>query len=404
MIALMRARRGALVCLLLSLAGIALCVYLGFVHIALLRGEFVGGAVCGGAGSIFNCHAVTAGPLGTVLGIPLWVWGLIGYLATLNLASIAWLFPDWSSKALTLLTSLSLLFVAIDLCLLVTMVSRIHYLCLLCLMTYLVNLLLVFFGKWALAQPWGQIARQTAPALRAFVPSTQRPVAWLFFGVMVLGVCGSVSLHAATTFVVQGSHGVIRKQLQEFIAREQRVQLDVSGDPSVGSSNAPLEMVEFSDFFCPVCQRAAQFNAIILANHRQDLRFVFKHFPLDSSCNEAIQHTVHPGACTVAAASECAHLQGKFWPFHDVIFEKGHGYNIGLLEQDARQLGLDVARFQSCMASGEGLSAVKRDIAEAQKLRVASTPTYVVNGLRIGGVMTPSMFEELVKTLRENQP
>lgn len=398
----MRANRGALGCVVLSLAGLGLCIYLGFLHIALLRGELVGGAACGGAGSVFNCHAVTAGRMGSAFGMPLWVWGLIGYLAALNLASFAWLFPDWTTPALTLLSCLSLVFVGIDAALFTLMVTQIRYLCLLCLMTYVVNLSLLVVSKRALAQPWSQVLGQVGGAVTSFLPSTQRPATWLFWIMMGLGVFGSVGLHAATSFVSQGSPGMVHKQIREFVSREPRVYPEISSDPSVGPSNAPIQVIEFSDFFCPVCQRASKFNTIILASHRQDVRFVFKQFPLDTSCNDAVQRMVHPGACAVAAAAECAHLQRKFWSLHDRIFEEGHLYNPKMLEQDAARLGLDAPRFQACLASGEGLAAVKRDVAEGKRIGVASTPTYVVNGLKVSGVMTPAMFEQFVAVLRNS--
>ena len=397
----MRAHRGALICVLLSVAGLALCTYLGFLHIALLRGELMGGAACGGAGSVFNCHAVTAGRMGSALGMPLWVWGLIGYLAALNLASFAWLFPDWTNSALTLLTGLSLVFVGIDAVLFTLMVTQIRYLCLFCLLTYLVNLSLLIVSKRALTQPWSQVLGRMGGAVASLLPSMQRPATWLFWIMMGLGVSGSVGLYAATSFVSQGSPGMVHKQIREFVSHEPRVYPEISSDPSMGPSNAPIQIVEFSDFFCPVCQRASKFNTIILASHRQDVRFVFKQFPLDMSCNETLQRMVHPGACTVAAAAECANLQGKFWPLHDRIFEEGQHYNPKMLEQDAAQLGLEVPRFQSCMASGEGIDAVKRDVAEGKRIGVSSTPTYVVNGLKVSGVMTPAMFEQFVAVLRD---
>ena len=85
------------------------------------------------------------------------------------------------------------------------------------------------------------------------------------------------------------------------------------------------------------------------------------------------------------AGAACAHLQDRFWPFHDRIFEKGHEYPVNQLEPDAQALGLDMTRFRECLASGQGMELVKKDIAEAGPLGVRSTPTYVVNGIRIAG-------------------
>ena len=218
---------------------------------------------------------------------------------------------------------------------------------------------------------------------------------------LAVGLAGAVSVHASTMFVSQGPSGALRKQIRDFALQQHRVTVEVTGDPRIGPQTAPIQVVEFSDFFCPACQRASKFNTIMLANHRRDVTFIFKQFPLDTSCNEKVTRMVHPGACRAAAASECAHAQGKFWPFHDLMFEHGAKYNFNNLEGDLARFGIDVTQFRTCMDSGQGMEAVKRDIAEAAKLPVTSTPTYIINGIPMAGGLSPMVFDELVSVLQE---
>ena len=396
----MQAQRGASWCFLLSVIGIGLAGYLAFLHLGLMRGELLGGAVCSGAGPL-NCHAVTAGSWGSLLGMPLAFWGMLGYLAIAALALVAWQSPEWAERMLPLIFTLSLLFVAADVALFCVMALVIRFYCLFCLFTYAVNLLLLVASAYALPKPWPQTLGQVGSSLGALIPSPQRPVTALFWGVLLVGALGVVGAHTATRFVSQGAFGSLRKQLREFISKQPRVSISIVGDPSIGPSNASVQIIEFSDLLCPACQRASQLNKIILANHRRDLLFVFKHFPLDPTCNDKVQRMVHPGACQVAAASECAHLQGRFWPYHDLVFEAGHMYNIATIDADITRLGLDLPRFRACMDSGEGLTAVKSDIAEAGKIGVLSTPTYVINGLPVAGGLNPSMFDDFVAVLKE---
>lgn len=397
----MRPSRAAILCVILSLAGLALCTYLAFLHIALLRGELLGGAACGTAGTIFNCHAVTASPYGSVLGLPLALWGLIGYLATLSLAFIGWQFPDWTAAALRAVVSLSLLFVAIDAGLLVVMLTQIRYLCPLCLLTYAVNLLLLFVARRGVAQPWRDLMRRIPASLGAWVPKPRVAAIWIFWGVVLTGAMGTVAVTAAVTYFQQGAPGTLHKQIAEFVGQQRRATVDTTGAPVSGLANRPIQIVEFSDLLCPSCQRASMLNPIILAGHRQDVMFVFKHFPLDLTCNTAVTRTAHEGACQVAVATACAHEQGKFWAFHDLIFGHGSPYKASFLEADARRLGLDMTAFGACMQSGRGLEAVKRDIAEGARLGVVSTPTYFVNGVSIVGVLVPAMFDEFLRVLRQ---
>jgi protein-disulfide isomerase len=217
---------------------------------------------------------------------------------------------------------------------------------------------------------------------------------------MAVALAGTVGLDAATTFATRGS-APGRDQLRQFVSTQPRATPDITGDPRHGPPNAKITLVEFSDFLCPACQRASKLDAIILANHRHDTALVFKHYPLDTSCNSAIQRMAHPGACTIAAASECAHEQGKFWPFHDLVFERGRAYDVKAIEEDVRRLGADVTRFRACMDAGQGLEAVKRDIAEGARLGVSSTPTFLLNGLVVTGGISPAVFEDFVSVLSE---
>jgi protein-disulfide isomerase len=108
---------------------------------------------------------------------------------------------------------------------------------------------------------------------------------------------------------------------------------------------------------------------------------------------------VHPGACEVAAASECANEQGKFWEFHDRVFTVGHEYKVEQIERDAEAVGANLESFRACMRDGRGLEAVKRDVEAGIEAGVTRTPTYFVNGIPIEGAISPVMFTELLKNL-----
>jgi len=397
----MRVTRGLSWCTWLSLIGMGLAGYLTFIHLGLLRGELLGGPAC--SAGAFNCHAVTAGPWGVFLGMPLALWGLVGYVAVFALSLLGQQSADAAASAATLLFGLSAVFVGIDLALLALMAFVIRYFCLFCLLTYAVNVSLLVVSARLLGMPWRTALGQLGAAAGFLIPSRQRPAVELFWGLVFLGVAGAAGVHASTTFVSRGSAAQIRQQIRGFVATQTRVRVEMAGDPAIGPLDAPLQLVEFSDFFCPACQRASKLNTVILANHRQDVRFVFKHYPLDTACNDRIGRMVHAGACRLAAASECAHAQGKFWPFHDLVFELGRGYDLANLEGDAGRIGLDVAAFRTCLDSGQGMEAVRRDIEQAAAFGVQSTPTYIINGIPVSGGLSPSAFEEFAAVLREQR-
>ena len=396
----MRTTRGLTVCLVLSLIGIGLAGYLTYLHFGFLRGELLGGLGCGAAGSLLNCHAVTAGSWGQFLGMPLSLWGILGYMTVFGVSLWGRSSQDTAAPAAALLFALSLVFVTVDLFLLGVMVFVIRFYCLFCMMTYAVNLSLLVVSARSAGVPIPQAIGRARSAAAMLLPDPQRPATDLFWGLMFIGVLGIAGVHVSTVFVSRGTLANARQQIKGFLIRQPRVTVEASGDPTIGPADAPVKLVEFSDFMCPSCQRASKINTIILANHRKDVIFAFKHYPLDTACNENVTRMVHPGACQVAAASECAHLQGKFWPFHDIVFEKGHDYKVGDIGSDMARIGVDMAAFDACMNAGTGIEAVKRDIAEGKKVNVQSTPTYVINGVPMAGGLNPALFDDLAASLK----
>ena len=398
----MTSTRAAQVAVGLSLLGLLISGYLGVVHVALVRGDLLGGPLCGALGSAFNCHAATASRLGQGLWMPLAFWGVLGYLATLALSVIAWRCPEEAPRALTLLAGIGAACLVVDAGLLAVTLRQLHALCLLCLATYLINLLLTVAAWRGSGRSGGQLVREVPAAGRAFL-RPRSAVAWAFWGVIVTGAVGLGAVQQTTDFFHQAPHG-LRERIQQHVANTPRVSVDTTGSPRLGSPSAPVQVVTFADFLCPLCRDVARFNAVIQASRPDEVSFVVKLFPLEQACNAALPQTIHPGACQLAAAAACAHAQGKFWAFHDRVFRVGPTYRLGDLEQDAARAGVNLDAFRQCLAGGQGAQAVARDIAEGARLGLVGTPVMIVNGVRVDGTMSPSQFEELARALKDSAP
>ncbi|MDO8729990.1 MAG: thioredoxin domain-containing protein [Candidatus Omnitrophota bacterium] len=395
--------RGSASALVFSLAGIFLSSYLAFLHILLYRGELLGGLGCGDAvlGSFLDCHAVAASRFSAFLGLPVALWGLVGYLATAVLSLIAWVFPRDSGRALRCLLIFSLSFLAVDAVLLSLMIFHIRHLCLLCLLTYGVNGGLLVSALVGLrGEPEASNTRGLG-CLRLLIPTRALPAAFLFWGVVGTGAAGVVAVHALAQHLTAASPGELRRDLSEYLQRERPVQVETAGAPRLGPADAPIQVVEFSDLLCPICRKSAQYNEIFLANHRNEIVIYFKHFPIEQVCNPGLKKTLHPGACQMAAAAACAQEQGKFWEFYGRVARSGSGYDPSGLEREAAEIGMDMERFRSCMENGRGAEAVRRDVEEGQRLGISGTPTYLINGFRFVGTLTPAGFDQLVRLLRE---
>jgi len=154
-------------------------------------------------------------------------------------------------------------------------------------------------------------------------------------------------------------------------------KVDVPADsPSFGPSMAKVTIVEWSDFQCPYCARAAPVVEQIRQAYPKDVRFVFRHYPLP----------MHPDAPLAARAGVAAQAQGKFWQMHDWMYAHQRELNQDALEKAAATLGLDVAKFKAALANAATEARVKADVDAAGAASVSATPTFFVNGREhVGG-------------------
>ncbi|HUE86990.1 MAG TPA: thioredoxin domain-containing protein [Vicinamibacterales bacterium] len=158
-------------------------------------------------------------------------------------------------------------------------------------------------------------------------------------------------------------------------------------DPAHGPADAPVTIVEFSDFECRFCKQAVPTLAKIRATFGDRVRIVYRDAPLPN----------HPAAYGAAEAAQCAHEQGKFWPYHDLLFANSPAFDAPRLKEYARTAGLDAARFDACLDGGIFRPAVEEDIADAQRYGVSSTPTFFVNGRIVMGAVAYETLEQIVR-------
>lgn len=173
---------------------------------------------------------------------------------------------------------------------------------------------------------------------------------------------------------------------------ETRAQIQMNDAPSAGDKNAPVTLVEYSDFECPVCKKLHDVLRAVLPNYAGKIRLVFKDFPLEQ---------LHPWARTAAIAGRCAYQQDPtaFWKIYDLIYDNQEFISAAnawtKLSDYAAQSGLNAETFKTCMASPEPGAAIEASRANGQLLEVSSTPTIFVNGRRMVGA-DKSLLEQYI--------
>lgn len=182
-------------------------------------------------------------------------------------------------------------------------------------------------------------------------------------------------------------------------------EVDISGEPVMGRSDAKVTVIEFSDFQCPYCGAAAGTDQMLIDQFKSSnpdweapvpklkelakegkIKLVFKQFPLN----------FHQYAQKAAEASECAYEQSKFWEYHDLLFTNQNALDTADLKKYAADLGLDTAKFNDCLDNSKFADEVNSDLTEGQSAGISGTPAYLINGKLISGAQPFSVFEQLI--------
>jgi protein-disulfide isomerase len=170
------------------------------------------------------------------------------------------------------------------------------------------------------------------------------------------------------------------------------IQLAAGDDPSVGPTTAPVTIVEYGDFECPICKESVAILEQLRTLYPHQVRVVFRDFPL----------AAHPRARSAAEAAQCAYEQGEFWAYHDALF--AHAPDLPNYVELAERLHLDTQTFNNCLTSAASKAAVSKDVHEAERLGLSGTPTFFVNGRYMSGFQTLETMRQAVDRALADAP
>jgi len=383
--------RPRLLCLVLIALGLAVSGYLLFRHFALagamaqLPADFCSALF--GAG----CDKTLQSPLAVQLGLPLAGWGLVYYGTLACLLLLGWgVGEGFRFEATTAALLLAVVGALGSIALFVTMVTGLAPFCPLCAVVHAINLVILFPLKRLAGRRVGELARaiiKGAAYLFGGKPSDPAAARWKLVGFFTAGLMAVVIYQwVYVEAALRAAPGQVPFNPAEAIALFEsglKHEIPVSDDdPRLGTAGAPIRMVVFGDFQCPGCTKLAHTIPALARQLEGKLEIVFKHFPLDSTCNPLVKKELHPKACLAARAAEAARNQGKFWAFHDAVFMPP-SKRAGSLKVLAERLGMDFDRFEADRKGEAGLARIKGNIDLGIRLRVDGTPSVFLNGRRI---------------------
>ena len=163
------------------------------------------------------------------------------------------------------------------------------------------------------------------------------------------------------------------------------IEVSTGGRPVLGPANAPITIIEFSDYECPFCKRAEPALLQALATYKDKIKFAYRHYPLP----------FHQQARPASEAALCANAQGKYWEYHKKVFESA-SLAEDALKQIAKDLGLDTAKFDTCLKNHEFAKDIDKDLEDGQAVGVNGTPAFFINGRMLSGAQPFEKFKELI--------
>lgn len=215
------------------------------------------------------------------------------------------------------------------------------------------------------------------------------PTAIVIAGIIIAGAIVYSNSNAPLTGQVGGENGGGQVEDNNGGSAADIVDVVVNeGDHIRGNVDAPVTIVEYSDFQCPFCARFHPTVKQILENYPDKVRWVYKHFPLAS---------IHPEATPAAEASECAAEQGKFWEFADGLFDNQSRLSKSFYSDLAEDLGLNTSQFDECVSSRKYQDLVQANLDEGADVGVRGTPGSFVNGEVIPGAVPYNSLEQAVE-------
>ena len=401
--------------ILLSLVGMAIGLYLTWVHLRVASDpEFE--SICN-INQTFNCDVVNSSAYSSFWGIPLALFGVAFYAVTLVLGILGLSPSEKNRRAPELITFLGFLATLLSMGLAYISKFKLGAWCLFCIGMYGVNVGLLVVGYAASTHPFRAFLKTLDSELAAFYRSKLIYIsAGVFLGFTWLGgLIYDEMANTANEAIAEKATSELNNQVGQAMAQNDldearqdysstsAVDIPLTGlEPTKGGANAAVTLVEFADFECPFCSRAAASLEEVVSQFGDQVKLIYKHYPLDISCNTFMTAPLHERACAASLAAICAQKQNKFWEMHAVLFHQQPSFSDSDLRTYADQIGLNRPSFESCLADPSTLATLMKDVETGYKtLDLGGTPVLYINGRKIkSGVFTrPELLQPLLQEI-----
>jgi protein-disulfide isomerase/uncharacterized membrane protein len=391
--------------LVLSVLGFLISIWLLTVHMKYSTGQATLTESCNAfVKSSHGCATIAVSNFSRPLGIPLAAIAMGYYFSLLLLVVWAWRIPQTCYEPLYVAFLLATLSIPVTVLMAFIARTQLNSFCLGCAELWTINLLVWPLLVKHLGLGWGNALASLTELInhKNLRLSKSR-----------IKICLSIALASVVVFSVIGfAAESMQSQASMYGAKDRAISeykegtvvflnQEMLSGPNVKGPDAPLmDIVEFSDLQCPACKMAAQYFKPFLLKNAKEVRFSYLNFPLDGACNAYAPNGMHRYGCAAARAVICAGKQGKFFEYHDQVFDNQENLSEEFLVQAANNLGLEVNAFTACQSDPQTEALLQKNIEWGNSVKVEFTPTIIVNGHKLGSAMAPAQLEALLDYLR----
>lgn len=376
----------------LSCIGIVLSLYYIHHYQAAIYGFSAEKSFCN-ISSLLDCDSLQYTPTAALLGIPIGAWSLLYFFTYLYLVGVFFRHPHpWEYWALQILGGLGLV-IAIAKATLALGVY--HKLCITCA------------GGWIIL---GALAVCTGCFIRR--PSQSPQLDWRAIGkhVMLVAFMGVVSIIVVPNIMLANQEktaiATVKHTIEQKLTETPRIFPEgilsfqhPDGDYVKGDPHAPVTIVTFHDYECPVCGRQSEVFRRLLVRFPKEVKFVIKNFPLDHHCNPNVTFLMHQTACYWAEVARCMGRRNPdvYWQFYDAYYRRAPKNSVSEIADQFPNLTLN--DIQQCIDTHSEINRIQIDISHGQALYVVGTPTFFINGYRFEGYVPYYVLEQFIQRL-----
>jgi len=365
------------IALIFSLIGIVVSAYLVVHHYNLIYGMSEAKSFCT-LSSTIDCDAVNTSSYSTIMGIPVALLEavalFVGMLLLLGMRAFGEAEKAPIGRFFLYLSSANFL-ATIFMGIISTFVLRTF--CLMCGSLYVVSIVILLCALKM--NPTKTLAMVTTDLKGLFKPSSAGGTRGflILFLMIPLGATLAAGMYEKSIITSTDFEKLIQRNIDEWRDGKQN-DFKINAGAEFGNASASFQIVEFSDFECPHCKRAAPSLHAFVNAHRDRVHFVFQNFPLDKSCNP--RGGMHEHACAMARAVLCALKQNKFNEAHDWIFAHQETLDDNSSTALASEIGLEKNSFETCLKAPSTIEELKQEVDRGNNANLEGTPTIFVNG------------------------